>query len=69
MSSEVHADRTLEAAVSQSRVLVVEGYLWDLPKTVDAIESACKIAKARGTLVALTASDVFCVQRHLDRFW
>ena len=69
MSSHVTMDSTLEAAVSQSRMLVVEGYLWDLPQTVDAIERACQIARSNKTFVALTASDVFCVQRHWERFW
>ncbi|CAI5975133.1 unnamed protein product [Closterium sp. NIES-64] len=69
MSSVVRLDAALQAAVSSARVVVVEGYLWDLPCTVDAIAHACRAAKAAGALVALTGSDVTCIVRHRPQFW
>lgn len=62
-------DPAMIAAVEKSRVLVVEGYLWELPQTVDAIAEACAVARTKGLLVALTASDATCVLRHRPKFW
>lgn len=69
MSSVVNFDSSLSATISSSRILVVEGYLWEIPQTVDAIAQACKDAHNNGVLVALTASDVSCVTRHRKQFW
>eukprot|EP00897_Mesotaenium_endlicherianum_P010966 jgi/Mesen1/9899/ME000070S09183 len=69
MSSMVSFDEALEQAVLSSRVLMVEGYLWEIPQTVEAIAQACAAAKERGVTVALTASDVTCILRHRDQYW
>jgi sugar/nucleoside kinase (ribokinase family) len=69
MSSVVHFDANLAVAISKSRVLVVEGYLWEIPRTIEAIAQACEAAHQQGVLVALTASDVSCVERHHQQFW
>ncbi|MCO5608194.1 hypothetical protein L7F22_062400 [Adiantum nelumboides] len=69
MSSVVNFDATLSRAISAARVLVVEGYLWELPQTIDAIVEACDTAHRNGVLVALTASDVSCIVRHRKQFW
>jgi sugar/nucleoside kinase (ribokinase family) len=47
----------------------VEGYLWEIPETIEAIARACEAAHRQGVLVALTASDVSCVKRHHQQFW
>jgi sugar/nucleoside kinase (ribokinase family) len=69
MSSVVHFDTNLASAISKSRILVVEGYLWEIPETIEAIAQACEAAHRQGVLVALTASDVSCVKRHHQQFW
>eukprot|EP00250_Pteridium_aquilinum_P035200 c8862_g1_i1 orf=831-2150(-) len=69
MSSVVNFDASLARAISAARILVVEGYLWELPQTVEAIVKACETAHKNGVLVALTASDVSCVVRHHQQFW
>ena len=69
MSSLVEWDPLLATAISSSKMLVVEGYLWELPETVDAIARACVAAKEKGVMVALTASDVSCVLRFRQHFW
>ncbi|KAH8954768.1 hypothetical protein BDL97_08G098800 [Sphagnum fallax] len=68
-SSVVHFDTNLASAIGRSRVLVVEGYLWEIPQTIEAIAKACEAAHQQGVLVALTASDVSCVKRHHQQFW
>jgi sugar/nucleoside kinase (ribokinase family) len=52
------------AAATTARVLVIEGYLWELPGAVDAIARAVALARAGGALVAVTAADVSVVRRH-----
>ncbi|KAG0556287.1 hypothetical protein KC19_11G040800 [Ceratodon purpureus] len=68
MSSIVNFDTVLASAIAKSRVLVVEGYLWEISQTIDAIAQACEAACQQGVLVALTASDVSCVTRHRQQF-
>lgn len=69
MSSVINFDATLGRAISAARILVVEGYLWEIHQTVEAIIEACETAHKNGVLVALTASDVSCVSRHRKQFW
>lgn len=68
-SSTVNYDTSLASAVSKTNILVVEGYLFELPDTMRAIMQACKKARSNGALVAITASDVSCIERHFDHFW
>ena len=69
MSSIINFDSSLSDLISKSRILVVEGYLWEFPQTIDAIAQACEAAHKNGVLVAVTASDVSCVTRHHKKFW
>ena len=68
-SSTVNFDTSLASAVSKTNILVVEGYLFELPDTIKAITKACMEARSNGALVAVTASDVSCIERHFDHFW
>ncbi|MED6157994.1 hypothetical protein PIB30_028703 [Stylosanthes scabra] len=68
-SSTVNYDTILANAVTKTNVLVVEGYLFELPDTIRAITKACEKARSSGALVAVTASDVSCIERHYDDFW
>jgi sugar/nucleoside kinase (ribokinase family) len=55
--------------ISKTNVFVVEGYLFELPDTIRTITKACEEAHRNGALVAVTASDVSCIERHYDDFW
>ncbi|XP_015952853.1 uncharacterized protein LOC107477369 [Arachis duranensis] len=68
-SSTVNYDKILANAVTKTNILVVEGYLFELPDTIRAITEACQKARSNGALVAVTASDVSCIERHYDDFW
>ncbi|HEY7690461.1 MAG TPA: adenosine kinase, partial [Dongiaceae bacterium] len=56
------------ATIRQSKVVYLEGYLWDPPKAKEAFLEAARIAHAAGRKVALTLSDPFCVERHRASF-
>ncbi len=56
------------ALIGDAEITYLEGYLWDKPKAKDAFVKAATIAHEAGRKVALTLSDVFCVERHRDSF-
>jgi len=55
-----------EDAIRSSRVLVIEGYLWEMPGAGTSIMRAIEIAHEAGTVVALTMADASVVLRHRD---
>lgn len=57
-----------EAMVRAAKVTYFEGYLWDPPAPIRAIRKAKAIAREAGRKVALTLSDVFCVEGHRAEF-
>lgn len=63
--TEADIDETIIAA---SRMLYIEGYLWDLPHAIEAIRKALAIAKQHDVKVAFSLSDLFCVERHRLEF-
>ncbi|CAA7406644.1 unnamed protein product [Spirodela intermedia] len=68
-SSTVLYDSSLASLISKTNILVVEGYLFELPDTARTIMKACEVARESGALVAVTASDVSCIRRCFDHFW
>ncbi|KAJ8763056.1 hypothetical protein K2173_023261 [Erythroxylum novogranatense] len=68
-SSMVNYDPCLASLISNIKKLVVEGYLFELPDTIKTITKTCEEARRNGVLVAVTASDVSCIERHYDDFW
>ena len=57
-----------DGVVGRAAVTFLEGYLFDRPPAKEAYFRAAAAAHAAGRRVALTLSDVFCVERHRDEF-
>ncbi len=57
-----------EILISESKILYLEGYLYDPPEAQSAFHSAAEFAKKSGAKVALSLSDSFCVDRHRSTF-
>ena len=57
-----------ESEIAASRVVYLEGYLWDPKNAKEAFVKAATIAHKAGREVALTLSDSFCVDRYRDEF-
>jgi adenosine kinase len=57
-----------EALVRASRIIYLEGYMWDRPAAKSAFQKAAEIARQAGHRVALTLSDSFCVDRFRGEF-
>ncbi|XP_010273147.1 PREDICTED: uncharacterized protein LOC104608761 [Nelumbo nucifera] len=68
-SSTVSYDSCLDSVISKTKILIVEGYLLEFPHTIRTIIKACQNAHRHGALVAVTASDVSCIERNYDDFW
>ncbi|MQL88889.1 hypothetical protein Taro_021453 [Colocasia esculenta] len=68
-SSTINYDSSLSGIISKTNILVIEGYLFELPDTAKTILKACENARENGALIAVTASDVSCIQRSYDHFW
>jgi sugar/nucleoside kinase (ribokinase family) len=74
MNTYLGACRELTAAdidaglIADSRVVYLEGYLWDEPAAKAAMLAACRAARAAGREVAMSLSDPFCVHRHRAEF-
>ena len=54
--------------VTRASVVLLEGYLWDVPAAKEAMRHAAATAHASDGSVALSLSDPFCVGRHRREF-
>jgi len=54
--------------ITSSKVVYLEGYLWDQPNAKKAMRDAAIKAQESGAKVSLTLSDAFCVARFRDEF-
>lgn len=54
--------------IERAKVLYIEGYLYDLDSTKGQIVKAIDVASKAGSLIALSLSDPFCVERHREEF-
>jgi sugar/nucleoside kinase (ribokinase family) len=54
--------------VARASIVLLEGYLWDVPAAKEAMRHAAATAHAADSAVALSLSDPFCVERHQREF-
>ena len=57
-----------EDLIFNTKILYIEGYLFDQPAAKQAIYHCCKLAKNKNIQIALSLSDLFCVERHRSDF-
>lgn len=67
-SSLLDASAVDESLIARSKVVFLEGYLFDRPEAQEAFRLAAELAHRHGAEVALTLSDLFCVERHRAAF-
>jgi sugar/nucleoside kinase (ribokinase family) len=67
-SQELTPEDVDRATVEGAAITYLEGYLWDPPKAKEAFRVASEIAHGAGRQVAITLSDVFCVDRYRREF-
>merc|ERR1712176_708339 len=62
--------RQVKESIKSSRVLLVEGYLWECgPRVVGCLLEAMRVAQENGTLVCVTLSDTSVVDKHNEALW
>jgi len=67
-SGELTSADVDDAVIGRAAVTFLEGYLFDRPPAKEAYFRAAAAAHRARRRVALTLSDVFCVERHRDEF-
>ena len=58
-----------QSIFKNNNILYLEGYLFDKIETKQAMTDLCKIAQAKNSLICLSLSDSFCVERHKEDFF
>ncbi|KXZ44268.1 hypothetical protein GPECTOR_70g499 [Gonium pectorale] len=66
-SDSLTLSERLRNAVRCSTMVVVEGYLWEMPGAEEYISAVLETASAAGVKVAMTAGDPGVVARHRDK--
>jgi sugar/nucleoside kinase (ribokinase family) len=64
VASMLAPDDLDEGLVASGDIVYVEGYLWDAEAAKETVRRAISVAHSHDGLVALSASDPFCVERH-----
>ncbi len=67
-SNQLRVDDIREDLIARSEITYVEGYLYDLPPAKAAIARVTELAHHHDSMVALSLSDMFCVERHRHDF-
>jgi len=57
-----------QSVIKNNSILYLEGYLFDKNETKQSMIDLCKIARKKGSLISLSLSDSFCVERHRKDF-
>jgi sugar/nucleoside kinase (ribokinase family) len=67
-SNQLRVSDVREDLIARSEITYVEGYLFDLPPAKEAIAKVVEFAHQHDSMVALSLSDMFCVDRHRRDF-
>ena len=67
-SNQLRVEDVKEKLIARSEITYVEGYLFDLPPAKEAIRKVVNFAHEHDSMVALSLSDMFCVDRHRRDF-
>ncbi len=67
-SNRLGPDDIREPLIARSEITYLEGYLYDLPPAKAAVRKVVELAHVHDSMVALSLSDMFCVERHRSDF-
>jgi sugar/nucleoside kinase (ribokinase family) len=68
ISAELGPEDVSDAVAGDTKLLFLEGYLYDKPKGKAAFEAAARACRKGGGKAGIALSDPFCVERHRDDF-
>ena len=69
IAGSIAPDDIDENIISQSKMIYIEGYLWDKDSAKSAIRKAIAAAKKSSAIISMSLSDKFCVDRNRDEFF
>jgi len=67
-SQELGAEDINEDLISQSKIVLLTGFLWDCDKGKEAANKIIELADKNECMVAFSLADHLCVERHRDDF-
>ena len=68
ISSKLSAEDINEHYIKDSKLIFLEGYLWDKGTTEEMFKKIINLAKKNNIKIAMSLSDIFCVNRHREDF-
>ena len=68
ISSQLSKEDIDENHIKNCEIIFLEGYLWDKGISEDMFKYIIKLAKKNNIKIAMSLSDIFCVNRHRNDF-
>ena len=68
ISSQLSKEDIDENHIKNCEIIFLEGYLWDKGISEDMFKYVIKLAKKNNIKIAMSLSDIFCVNRHKNDF-
>ena len=68
ISSKLSAEDINDNYIKDSKLIFLEGYLWDKGTTEEMFKKIINLAKKNNIKIAMSLSDTFCVNRHREDF-
>jgi fructokinase len=68
ISSQLSKDDISEDNINTCELIFLEGYLWDKGASEEMFKHVINLAKKKNIKVAMSLSDIFCVNRHKQDF-
>ena len=69
ISSQLSANDINEKNIIDHELIFLEGYLWDKGISEKMFKHAINLSKKNKTKIAMSLSDIFCVNRHKEDFY
>jgi fructokinase len=68
ISSQLSKDDINEDHIKNHEIILLEGYLWDKGTSEEMFKYVIRLAKKNNIQIAMSLSDIFCVNRHREDF-
>jgi fructokinase len=68
ISSQLSKDDINEDHIKNHEIILLEGYLWDKGTSEEMFKYVIRLAKKNNIRIAMSLSDIFCVNRHREDF-
>jgi len=66
--TEINEHDITREALDSPQLILLEGYIWDTPRSRETVDKAMHTGRESGAAIALSLSDDLCVERHRQSF-